>query len=221
MIYALRTPAVLLGLVLGFLAAGALRAGALAALTRGRRGLGTALRTWRAWLDPFGLVCVIISGVGWVGVSDRFRARRDLFVDLFVHLGLAAAALAGFAVVQGSRFDVAVLGQAVGVTNVLHGGLQGTVGLSFLSKVCIGAGMINLACGLLALVPIPPLAMGVLLWSRLPRSPQARRIAYHLLEEHWGIAAVLVLVLLPVSNNESPLLALVDTVGNALLRLAG
>jgi len=32
---------------------------------------------------------------------------------------------------------------------------------------------------------------------------------------------VLILALLPVSNGQSPLLALVDTVGDALLRLAG
>jgi hypothetical protein len=219
-IYALRTPAVLLGIAAGFLAAGALRAAALAGLTRRRGAVGVALRTWRTWLDPFGVVAVIISGVGWVGVADRFRARRDLAVDLAVHVGLAAAALAGFATVRGSRFDVAVLGQAIGVSNVLHGGLQGS-GLSFLASVCAGAGMVNLGCGLLALVPIPPLAMGVLLWSRAPRSPQARRIAYHLVEEQWGIALVLVLVLLPLANNQSPLLALVDTVGDALLRLAG
>jgi hypothetical protein len=219
-IYALRTPAVLLGIALGFLAAGALRAAALAGLSRGRAAVGSALRGWRTWLDPFGVVAVIISGVGWVGTADRFRAKRDLAVDLVVHFGLAAAALAGFATVRGSRFDVAVLGQAIGLSNVLHGGLQGAA-LSFLASVCAGAGMINLGCGLLALVPIPPLAMGVLVWSRPKRSPQARRFAYHLLEEHWGIALVLVLVLLPVSNNQSPLLALVDTVGDALLRLAG
>jgi hypothetical protein len=220
MVYALRTPAVLLGIVLGFIAAGALRAAVLAAVARRRGGVGLALRSWRTWLDPFGVVCVVIAGVGWVGVADRYHARRDLLIDLGVHLTLAAAALAGFAVDLGSRFAVSALGEGVGVTNVLHGGLQGS-SLPFLASLCAGAGMVNLGSGLLALVPIPPLAMGVLAWSRLPRSAQARRFAYHLLEEQWGIAAVLILVLLPISNGQSPLLALVDTVGDALLRLAG
>lgn len=220
MVYALRTPAVLLGMVLGFVAAGALRATVIAAMTRGHRGVQTALRGWRSWLDPFGVVCVVISGIGWVAVADRYRARRELIVDLVVHLGLAAAALAGFAVTLGSRLAVSDLGRFVGVTNVLHGGLQGAR-LSFVAAFCAGAGMINLGCGLLALFPVPPLALGVLLWSRLPRTPGARRLAYHLLDEQWGVALVLILALLPVVNGQSPLLALVNTVGNALLRLAG
>lgn len=220
MVYALRTPAVLLGIVLGFVAAGALRAALLASLGARRGGVGLALRSWRTWLDPFGVVCVIIAGVGWVGVADRYRPRRDLLVDLGVHLALAAAGLAGFATVLGSRFAVSALGQQVGVSNVLHGGLQG-LALPWLASISAGAAMVNLGSGLLTLVPLPPLAMGVLAWSRLPRSPQARRFAYHLLEEQWGVAAVLVLVLLPVINGQSPLLALVDAVGDALLRLAG
>jgi hypothetical protein len=78
--------------------------------------------------------------------------------------------------------------------------------------------MINLACGLLALLPIPPLELGVLLWSRLPRSPGARRLAYHLLEEQWGVAVVLLFLLLPLAGQQPLLLELINDVSRAIFR---
>ena len=50
-------------------------------------------------------------------------------------------------------------------------------------------------------------------------NPGARRIAYHLLEEAWGVAALLVLLLLPLGGNRPVLLAVLDAVGDPLLRL--
>jgi hypothetical protein len=101
------------------------------------------------------------------------------------------------------------------VTSVLHGNLSIASGAQ---SMALGFAMVNLGCGLLALVPVPPLELGLLLWSRLPRSAGARRIAYHLLEEQWGVAIVLVLVLLPLGGQQPALLALVNTVGHDILR---
>ena len=58
-----------------------------------------------------------------------------------------------------------------------------------------------------------------MLFSRLPRTPSARRFAYHLLEEAWGIVIVLVGLLLPLAGQPPFLLALIDTVANPILRL--
>lgn len=210
----MRSPLTALGMLIGFVVAGALRAMVLAAVGGRRSNVRWAARRWQTWLDPFGAVAALIAGIGWLGVSDRFRPMRGLLVDLGVHLVLAAAALAAFAALLGGAPVIAQLQ----LEPILHGA---TLLVSPAERVLIGAGLINLGCAVLTLVPIPPLAAGVLLWSKLPRTAGARRIAYSLLEEQWGVAAVLVLLILPLVGGESPLLALVDTVANALLRLAG
>jgi hypothetical protein len=213
-IYAIGTPSVLLGMVLGFVAAAALRAVVLAALGRASGGAGRAMRNWRGWLDPFGTVAVVIGGVGWTGTTDRRNAWRTLAVDVGVDLALAAAVLAGLVAAVGRGRRV-LLDLPIGA--ILHG----SYALSLPVGVTAGAGCIALAMAILALVPIPPLPAGVLLWSHLARNPQFRGAAYHLLEEQWGVAALLVLLLLPIANGESVILALVDGIGDALLRLVG
>ena len=228
MIFALRRPGVLLGLVLGFLVGILLRAAVQRAVARGRLSAGGRgkLRSvggrpgglrpragWAAYLDPYGTVAAILSGAGWGTRPETRRGNSDilmLLAALVVHGLLAAAGFVGFVAAGGSR---AVLG-ILDPSSVLHGDI-GPGDLSLL--VPLGFGMVNLACGLLALVPIPPLELGVVLWSRLPRSPGPRRFAYHLLEEQWGVAVVLLLLLLPLAGQQPVLLALIDIVGKDLL----
>jgi hypothetical protein len=224
-LYALRHPETLLGLVLGFAVGIPLRAAAQQWVMTPRRRLhalgspGRRRRAWNAYLDPFGLVAAILSGDGWGPRPSGTGARgagspAPLVVALVVHGGLA---LAGFAALVASGVPRDLLG-FIPVASVLHGS---TPFLGAGRPIALGFAVVNLGCGLLALVPIPPLEFGVLLWSRLPRSPGARRTAFHLLEEHWGIAAVLVLVLLPLGGGLPPLLHLIDAAGNAILSAVG
>jgi hypothetical protein len=223
-IYALGQPTILLGLLLGFLLGVPLRAAVQRALTRPgglrRRGRLAAVghrRTqlgWPGYLDPFGAVAALLSGVGW---GPRIEARRTPMTDalmllaaLVVHaalaaLGLAAIVAAGGALAQLNGQDVSAF---------LHGDLYTAVAGR---NIALGFAMINLACGVLALVPIPPLELGVIVWSRLPRSAQARRMAYHVLEEQWGVAVLLVLLLLPLAGHPPALLAVINAVGGAVL----
>ena len=136
-----------------------------------------------------------------------------LVIAVLVHAALAAGALAVYVSAGGSR----ELLHLVDLSALLHGNDVST--LSVGQRIALGFAATNLACGVLALVPIPPLEAGIWLWSRLPRSPGARRIAYHLLEEAWGIAVLLVLLLLPLGGNRPVLLAVLDAVGDPLLRL--
>jgi hypothetical protein len=225
-LFALRHPAILLGLLIGFLVGVIVRAALQqqlssgARLSFGRRRLRSVGRQrpatrWATYLDPYGAVAAVIAGVGW-GARPPARAGRGAFgllgVALAVHAALAVAGFAAYQALSGPP----VLGHGVQVSDVLHGSLRlGSAG----AQVAAGFGMENLACGLLALVPIPPLELGVLLWSRLPRTPGARRIAYHLLEEAWGVAVILVGLLLPLAGQSPALLALLDIVGDPLLRL--
>jgi hypothetical protein len=103
----------------------------------------------------------------------------------------------------------------VGVTTVLHGTFDIS---STTQRIALGFGVENLACGLLALLPLPPLELGVALWSTLPRSAGSRRLAAHLLEEQWSIAIVLVLLIVPLVGEGPLLLALIDSAAGHILR---
>lgn len=224
MIYALGKPTILLGLLVGFLIGVPLRAAVQRLLTRPgglrRRGRLSAVGHrrptlgWPGYLDPYGAVAALLSGAGW---GPRVEARRTPLTDAFmllaalvVHGALAALGLAAFAAADGPVSQL----HFVDVSSVLHGSVDaGSVG----QNVALGFAMVNLACGVLALVPIPPLELGVILWSRLPRSPQARRVAFHVLEEQWGVAVLLLLLLLPLAGQPPALLAVINAVGRAIL----
>jgi hypothetical protein len=217
-IFALREPAILLGLVLGFVVGVAARTTAQRAVTgRGLRlaGVPRLRRGWSGYLDPYGTVAAVLAGPGWGPPPARNPRRRGtdvvlLLVALAVHGALAAAGFAAY-VAAGGDLDIF---RVVDLSQILHG----SVGFSDLAySVTLGFAVENLACAVLALMPIPPLELGVILWSRLPSSPTARRFAYHLLEEQWGVAVLLLLLLLPLAGQSPLLLYLIDVIGGAVL----
>jgi len=234
-IFALRQPSVLLGLVVGFVVG-------IAAVTAAQRA--TAGMKWRprrrgalrplggsgrrprrpasTLLDPYGVACAVVSGVGWgprppAPTGLRKPGPGPLIVALLVHGALAAAGIAAYLAVGGHK-QLLDLPTDV-LVPVVHGSPL-VSGESVAAQMLLGFGMVNLGCGLLRLIPIPPLEMGVLVWSRLPRSPGSRRLAYHLLEEPWGVAVLIVLLLVPLAGQEPLLLkvlsALADPIVHAL-----
>lgn len=234
MIFALRQPAVLLGLLVGFALGVGLRAAVQRRLVSGSspragrkrlRAVGgsrpparTTLRPrqgWGAYLDPYGTVAAVLAGAGWgTRIPPRRKGRGSdvmlLLAALLVHGALVAVGLVAYRAAGGSL----ALVHLFPVSEVLHGSFDpGPFGQS----ASLGFVMINLACGLLALLPIPPLELGVVLWGRLPRSPGARRLAYRVLEEQWGVAVVLLFLLLPLAGQQPLLLVLIDHVGESLL----
>lgn len=228
MIFALRHPAVLCGLLLGFLIGVPLRAAVQRGLVSGVRlrrhgrlravggGFPRPAAGWAAYLDPFGAVAALLAGVGWGPRPTVRRTARGsdiamLAAALVVH---GALAVAGFAAFNAAGGDYRVF-SAIDATTILHGG--GTFGRAG-QDIAAGFAMVNLGCALLALLPIPPLELGVVLWSRLPRGPSARRFAYHLLEEQWGVAVVLVLLLLPLAGQQPLLLALINDASTAIFK---
>jgi hypothetical protein len=135
---------------------------------------------------------------------------------------LAAAGFAAYLAAGGSRSALAFLGSvgfSSGSVTVLHGS-QG-IAETIAQRATLGFAMECLAMSLLSLVPIPPLATGVAVWSQFPRTPGSRRLAYHLLEEQWGIAVILVFTLIPLVGQEPALLALIGTVSDDILRALG
>jgi hypothetical protein len=231
-IYALRHPTVLLGLVLGFLIGVMIKAALQRAFARRATGgsrsrlhaVSTRRRSadylrpsagWAAYLDPYGTVAAALSGAGWgTRPPSPRRASIDvgfLVIAVVVHGALAAVGFAAFAGVGG---ELQGLG-AVDVSTILHASFSGHA--PFGEAVTLGFAMVNLACGLLALLPLPPLELGIVLWSRLPRSPGARRLAYRVLEEPWGVAIVLLLLLVPLAGQQPLLLVLIDDAARPIL----
>src|SRR4051794_3646408 len=107
MLFALRQPATLLGLVLGFAAGCMLRATLQHAVSGGLRSARHAFR-WQQWLDPFGAVGALIGGVGWSPRPpvSRFRSRQVwlmVVAALVAHAVLAAAGLAAYVAAGGTR----------------------------------------------------------------------------------------------------------------------
>ncbi len=230
MLFALRQPAVLVGLVLGFAATSIAVTLVQGLLSGPKRGLRQRTQP-RFWLDPYGAVAALLAGVGWAprpeirrgfGSSTRRTAWLMAVVALVVPAALAAAGLAAYLGAGGTRFALSVLGSLSvdsGSVTVLHGSQH--IASAFGQKVALGFAMECLAMGLLSVVPIPPLATGVAVWSQFPRTPGSRRLAYHLLEEQWGIAVILVFTLIPLVGQEPALLALIGTVADDILRAIG
>lgn len=215
MLFALRQPATLLGLVLGFAVGCFLRVAAQRLAVGGRRSL-TSVTAPRSWLDPFGVVAALLAGIGWSPRPELARGRpRQVWsmvvIAVAVHAVLAAVGLAAYLAAGGLRLTLPFTSTVA----VLHG--SQVFATTFAQRVALAFGIENLGCGLLALVPIPPLELGVALWSTLPRSAGSRRLAFHVLEEQWGIGLLLVLLLIPLAGEQPALLQLVGAAGDHIL----
>jgi hypothetical protein len=216
MLFALRQPATLLGLVLGFAVGCFLRVAAQQLYVGGTRSARLATAP-RSWLDPFGMVAALLAGIGW---SPRPILRHGkpqqvwamVVIAIVVHAVLAAAGLAAYVAAGGQRLTLPFTSTLA----VLHG--SQILAHTFTQRVAIGFGVENLGCGLLALVPIPPMELGVALWSTLPRSAGTQRMAYRVLEEQWGIGIMLVLLLLPLAGEQPALLQVVGNLGDRILQ---
>jgi hypothetical protein len=217
MLFALGQPVVLLGLILGYLAGMFVQCSAHRLIVEGRRGLRGVTKP-QLWLDPYSAVAALLGGMGWPAGQelDRRRVRLPallLLASIGVEVVLAAIGFAGFRLAGGSTLSLDV----ISTVDVIHGnGLLGF--LPQLQRLALGFGVESLACGVICLVPIPPLPLGVWLWSALPRTAGARRFAFHLLEENWGVLIVLVLLVIPLGGQEPLLLSLVADVVDPILR---
>jgi hypothetical protein len=223
-IYAVAHPTALVGLLVGYLVGAVLR-GAAQAVAGARLGApeGRLRRRLhlRLHVDPFSAVAAALSGVGWAARAPLPTRRGSVApaigvaaVGLAVSLGLTAIGLAGFVAAGGSLSALPDLLISEG----LHG--SAIVPGSVLATMSLAFALENLGMALLTIVPMPPTETGRIVAGRL-RSPGWRRAAYRLDEENWGVAVLLVLLLLPLGNRPPPLLALLDALGGGLFRLIG
>ena len=218
MLFALRQPATLLGLALGYVAGLVALTAVVRRFERAARGPGAWWQP-QTWLDPYAAVGALLAGTGWAprpsvrrgfGSSENRRLWIVAGLSVLVPGVLAAAGIAGYLASEGRG-----LLPFFGTTSVLHG--SQVVAGSTVQRIALGFGTENLAMALLSVVPIPPLATGVAVWSTLPRNAGSRRFAYHLLEEQWGIVVLLVLLIVPLAGEQPALLQLVASVADRIV----
>lgn len=228
MLRALGSPAVFLGLLVGFLLAATVQAHVAASAARVfgdrpafRRAFGDRpslrrLGDLRRVLDPFGAVAAALGGLGWGVTPDTpLRSRGRLAVALLAGpvavAVLGVLALVGFVLVGGPASALPGTGPGS-----LLGDVEGPAGQLFL----LGLGLELLGMAVLSLVPLPPLPGWRLLELASTGSVGWQRAREYLVEKNLGVLALLVLLILPLGGSTPLLLGIVDTAVGSLLDLA-
>ena len=220
MLRALAHPVTFLGLLAGFLVAILAHAVAQAAAARGYgdRGAMREVRKPQRAVEPFGAVAAAIAGPGW-GVTRepslraRGRGRRAamLLAGPAAALLVGAAGIAGYLAAGGPRPVLEVVRLAPLLQNRLEGPAAQMFTLSF--------GIEALAVGVLSLVPLPPLTGWRILMLFSGRTTGWQRAREYLEERNFGVAALLVLLLVPLGVGGPILLELVDWAIGLLLSI--
>jgi hypothetical protein len=200
--------------------------------------------TWlRPYLDVYGAIAALLGGVGWgapVDTSDprhRSKGRRVaqlllgpvVLAALGTGLLLAFRALTHLGSLSGGgdlradyRFETSLYRVSTGqsfaksVPGHLHSHLQYV--LPFGRVALLLAGVELLAMGVLAILPIPPLDGGRLLFALTPKSGGWQRVRYRLDEENWGLL-ILLFCSFPVIFRRVLLISILGAIVNPLVRL--
>ena len=220
MLFALAHPAALAVLVASFVIGLTLRGSVEALLARAfgdprPAQEGRLKPDPRRQVEPFGVVAGLIGGLGWSRPVDLLRPRRKgplLAVTLggpAVNVALGVGLLIAWRVTNGPG-------------DPLNGGaaryLQ-TGDLDLAGSALLLAGASQLYLGVLALVPLPPLEGGRLLFGLAPRTGGWLRAEYQLVERNIGVAVLLALLLIPLGGPVPVLPSLLDTFLSPLLSL--
>jgi membrane-associated protease RseP (regulator of RpoE activity) len=156
----------------------------------------------KPYVDPYGCVSAAIGGTGWgspVDVSNFVRRPggrvvAQLLAGPVVLCALGVAALLAFQSWTG--FDFSGSGELLAV---VHGDAFATshvhYAIGFGEVALFLAGVEWLTMGILAIMPLPPLDGGKLLFALVPRTLGWQRAHYRLDEENWGALILLVLAL--------------------------
>lgn len=222
MLFALLQPVALVGLLLGFLAAVAVRAATQATLTRRllRHHVGSALPNPRRDLDPFGALAAALGGTGWGRQAPLPEAQWRS-----AQAGRRAAVLAG------GPLAAIVLGLGVLIGYVAAYPESLLLSMSYPSDVLRGfpgpaveqlwasAGVALVCFGVFAFIPLPPLdGWGLLLLAIRRPSDGFQKVRFWLEERNIGVLLLLVFMVLPLGLSVPLLLGVLNLVVNPLLQ---
>jgi Zn-dependent protease len=244
MLYALRHPLSLLILVVAFVVGLLARAFAQRLFAGARRrpawardlprsGGTTSLR-WQ--LDPYGTVGAILGGVGWGRpaevITGRITTRQvlGLLSGPVVQAALGIGCLIGLKAVRSGGDSILYRPDATGLLrgsqpfrigpglkDLVHGGST----LPVVQLALLLGGVELLAMGILAILPIPPLDGGRLLFALAPKSGGWARAGYKLQEDNWGIGIVVLLTIIPLVAAGPILVVIVGAIAEPIMRAVG
>jgi len=170
---------------------------------------------------------IVLAGLG-TGLLLAFRAWTHLDgLNYGPHAGADAqyvrAQASLYAVTTGQSFTGsvhAVSGGQVFIAGSATGHLRShfQYGPPFGQVALLLAGVELLAMGVLAILPIPPLDGGRLLFALAPRSGGWQRVRFRLDEENWGLL-ILLFCSFPVIFRRVLLISILGTIVNPLVRL--
>ncbi len=207
-IFELDRPAVLLGMALGFIASVLLHNLAQTLAARLARDGTTRMARRQLWdpkreFEPFGIVAMVIAGIGWgrpvemAEPRNRTGGRRGRYIANVLAgpaavLALGAAGLVAFQLLSGDAFVYTVLGRA--------------------SLTCILVAVLNL-------IPLPPLDGAKIMWVLAPTTAGWQKARYYLEEQNYGLG-ILILLLLPIFGGEVGLIGrIVNAVAEPIVDL--
>jgi Zn-dependent protease len=180
------------------------------------RGEGRLRPDPRRHVDAFGAIAALIGGFGWARPLTAVTARRrrgvlvaSCLAGPAANLLLAVAGLLAFKATAGQGLS------AVSATALQHG----LPGLDVAERATLLFGLMNAYVGVLSLVPLPPLDGGRLLFGLAPRTLGWQKAEHQLVEQNIGLAAVLLLMLLPLGGPQPLLPAVLDNVVSPFVRL--
>ncbi|MBX6371659.1 MAG: hypothetical protein IRZ02_05330 [Acidothermus sp.] len=225
MLYALRFPFSLVVLAVGYVLAVGVRGVVQRALSGAPR-LRPARRTrprllpLARFVDPYGALCAVLGGVGWGASPDDVpvplargrtasRAVAAFVAGPVVLFGLGTAALVGY----DRLTQVRPVGSGL-VINTVRGDMLAVdhfhyhVGYGATALYLLGVEF--LAMALLAVVPLPPMDGGRLLFALAPKTIGWQRARYRLEDDNWGILIMLILSL-PIFG-EPIIIAIIDAI---------
>lgn len=226
MLYSLGAPISFAGFVLSFFLALAVRAIAVRAT---QRALGVEFRRQpigfhpRRDIDVFGVVSMLIGGMGWgkgLDVDELPRAGRGRRVMVFVAgplsvLILSQLVLLAFALgFPADRVLMPIAGPASVVGGLPFSALGGSPIGEFVAAIGVGL----FAFALFDLIPLPPLDGWGILWCSL-RNPgsSAQTARLWLVEKNLGVVILFVVQLFPFGGGMA--WVLLNVIGAPLLRL--
>lgn len=235
MLYALRYPLSFVVLVVAFVLGLAARGFAQRLVSGQRRPAWARQLTRRRslmWLkpyvDPYGFVSAIIGGPGWgapVAINNlRHRPGGRVIAQLLA--GPVVLAVMGIGALEGFRHWS---GYKVSGSGVLLATLRGELFVAYgarhprfdyalgFGKVALFlAGTVWLTMAILAIMPLPPLDGGKLLFALAPRTLAWQRAQFRLDEENWG-ALILLILALPIIARTPLLVSFLAKMVNPLL----
>jgi Zn-dependent protease len=217
-LFLLREPQILLALAISLVVAITAHSvvQALVARAVGDRApaaTGRAVPDPRRHFEPFGIIAILLSGVGWnkpVPFQEpRFRGSRGRFAlavlsGPFTNLVLAVLGLLALKLLEQDGFASAEAFSTFGE----RAGFGELLAFQF--------ALVNAAVAALTLLPIPPLDGARLLWVYAPRTRGWQNARYQLEERNIGLAICLVLML-PIFGPSPMLLRLTLAIAEAFL----